>query len=201
MSTKLQQIQAILGEAEDDRWGTKSQHALDLEIAESRTRRGSHPERIINTAVLGDGTWSWKARIDGDDIVVDPCRMTCFGGSNDPQDSGMTASGISTKGNPGLIACSLPMDGRMFPGMSRAEHAALDGSPIPRVPWKTTVIVTVDHFNMTIPVIDLGPGKRTGNALDLTIAAARLINPNASATNFEALGSYRVIGAAKYLKA
>jgi hypothetical protein len=160
-----------------------------------------------NKNALGDGTWSWAARIDGDDVLVENARMTCFGGSDDPQDSGETASGISTKRNPDLAACSLPMDGRMFPALSRAEHAALDGSPIPRVPWKTLVRVTVFFNNgaaqktVDLPVIDLGPGKRTGNALDLTIAAARLFNPKATATNFEARGNYRILGGAKYVKA
>lgn len=198
--TRLQDVQTALGVPADDKWGTQSQHALDLEIAESRLRRvtvGIPPK----SPILGDGTWPWTARIDGDDVVVDHCRMTCFGGSNDPQDSGATASGVSTKTNPLLAACALPMDGRMFPGLSRAEHGALDGSPIPRVPWKTMVTVVADGIKLTIPVIDLGPGKRTGNALDLTIAAARLVKAGASATNFETFGSYRVIGAAKYIKA
>lgn len=198
MSTKLQLIQAILGEDDDDKWGTKSQHALDLEIAASRSRRTT--EIPVNITTLGDGTWPWTARIDGEDVVVDNCRMTCFGGSSDPQDSGETASGVSTKKDPMIIACSLPMDGRMFPGLSRAEHSALDGSPIPRVPWNTIVEVHVNGTTLTLPVIDLGPGKRTGNALDLTIGAARLVKHFASATNFEANGSYRVIGAAKYAK-
>jgi hypothetical protein len=61
------------------------------------------------------------------------------------------------------------------------------------------VRVTVDNKSIDVPVIDLGPGKRTGNALDLTIAAARQFNPKASATNFEARGSYRILGAAKFL--
>lgn len=147
---------------------------------------------------LGDGTWPWTARIDGDDVVVDNCRMTCFGGSDDPQDSGETASGISTKEHPAIQGCALPMDGRMFPHLSKAEHAALDGSPIPRVPWNTRVRVTVDHLTIEIGAIDLGPGKHTGNALDLTWGAARIFDAKASSRNFEARGSYRVLGAAKY---
>lgn len=197
MISKLQDIQGILGVARDDIWGARSQAALDQEIAESRARKTGIP---FKGKTLGAGTWPWTARIDGDDVVVDDCRMTCFGGANDPQDSGETASGISTKNRPDLAACSLPMDGRAFPGLSRAEHAALDGSPIPRVPWKTLVRVTVGQKTVEFPVIDLGPAKRTGNALDLTIAAARLFDPKATARSFEARGSYRVLGAAKYVK-
>lgn len=198
--TKIEEIQAILGVIQDDRWERNSQHALDIEIAKSQTRHGSVPERIQNTVTLGDGTWAFRARIDGDDVVVGECRITCFGGGDDPQDSGETASGISTKSNPGLAACALPMDGRYFPGLSRSEHLALDGSPIPRVPWRTIVTVEIDGITLNIPAIDLGPAKRTKNGLDLTIAAARLVKANASATDFEAKGSYRVVGAAKYIK-
>lgn len=198
--TKIEEIQGILGVEKDDKWGTESQHALDLEVAASAIRHQLVPHRFIGEIQQGDGTWPWKARIDGDDVVVDDCRMTCFGGSNDPQDSGETASGVSTKSRPGLAACSLPMDGRYFPGLSRAEHQALDGSPIPRVPWNTIVKVTSNGITLNLPVIDLGPGKRTGNALDLTIAAARLIKATATATDFEAKGSYRVVGAAKYIR-
>lgn len=148
---------------------------------------------------LGDGTWPWTASIDGADVIVTDARATCFGGSGDPQDGGDTASGISTAKHPEIAACSLPMDGRMFKGLSPAEHRALDGSPIPRVPWQTIVRVTHNGQTEDFPVIDLGPGKRTGNALDLTIAAARRFNPKASATNFEMRCDYRVIGAAQFV--
>jgi hypothetical protein len=153
-----------------------------------------------NTILRGDGTWPWHAHIDGDDIVIIGARATCFGGAADPQDSGETASGISTKDNPALAACSLPMDGRQFKGLSRPEHAALDGSPIPRLPWKTKVQITAGAKTITVPVIDLGPGKRTGNAIDLTIAAARQFYPKASATNFEARVDVRILGGAKLAK-
>lgn len=195
--TKLQQVQAALGVEPDNKWGAKSQAAIEEAINESRITARLPFER----KVLGDGTWPWTARIDGEDVVIDSCRMTCFGGGDDPQDSGATASGISTRDRPDLAACSLPMDGRAFIGLSRAEHAALDGSPIPRIPFKTPVRVTVDKKTIEIPVIDLGPGKKTGNALDLTIAAARLFDSKATARSFEAHGSYRVLGAAKYVKA
>ncbi len=87
----------------------------------------------------------------------------------------------------------------MFSRLSEAEHAALDGSPIPRVPWKTEVRVTNGIGTVNLPVIDLGPGKRTGNAIDLTIAAARFFKPNATARNFEARVDFTIIGAAKFV--
>jgi len=147
------------------------------------------------TILRGDGTWPWNAHIDGDDIVVTG-RATCFGGSNDPQDSGETASGISTKGNPNLKACALPM---AYKGSSKALLKALGGSPIPKLPWKTKVQVEAMGKTLIVPVIDLGPGKRTGNVLDLTIAAARYFKPDATATRFAVNVTYRILGGAKFV--
>ena len=152
----------------------------------------------------GDNSFKFTAEVVGDDIVLHNVRATCFGGSADPQDSGETASGLSTKKFHWLPAVSLPMDGRMFSSTSAAFHKALDGSPIPKVPWGTMVKIThmngVDVPDYTFPVIDLGPGKRTGNALDLTIAAARLYSARASATNFEAMVDFVILGGAKYVR-
>lgn len=144
----------------------------------------------------GDGTWPWSAFVDGDDIVVLGARATCFGGSRDPQDSGETASGISTRLNPGLRACALPM---IYTGKNRSLLKALGGSPIPKVPWKTMVAVTCGKITHKFPVIDLGPAKRTGNAIDLTVPAARLYDAKATATRFEMICDYRIIGGAKFL--
>jgi hypothetical protein len=158
--------------------------------------------------LTGDSTWPFTAEIKGDDIVVTNIVITCFGGAFDPQDDGETASGVNTKYSPNLAAVSLPMDGRKF-SMTAREHAALDGSPIPKVPWHTLVEVTIDgkSFTPQSGVVDLGPGKnasKTGqpHALDLTVAAAKVFAPDASlqslATSFEKRGSYRIIRAAKF---
>lgn len=156
--------------------------------------------------VVGDGTWPWSAWAVGDDIMIRNARATCFGGSNDPDDSGETASGISTRTNPNLAAVALPMDGRSFRGMTSAEHRALDGSPIPRLgEWpknalSTRVVLTKGSIVIEVPVIDLGPGKRTATPVDLTIAAARKFNPTATASNFSTvLDSVRIIGAREFL--
>lgn len=148
------------------------------------------------TLLRGDGSWPWSARVDGDDIIVTDVIATCFGGSNDPQDNGETASGISTKGNPTLKACALPM---IYTGNSAALRKALGGSPIPKLPWKTMVEIIANGKRLTVPVIDLGPAKKTGNAIDLTLAAARFFDGNATASNFEIECSYRILGGAKYL--
>jgi len=184
----------------DGVWGKRSQAALDAAVnAQKAPPASPDPDGLV--FLTGDGTWPWRAFIDGPDILVRGARATCFGGADDPQDSGDTASGISTKDDPTIEAVSLPMDGRMFHGLNAAEHAALDGSPLPRVPWKTLVSVTHGGVSHTFPVIDLGPGKRTGNALDLTKGAARRFNPKATTTNFEMICDYRIIGGAQFVKA
>ena len=149
------------------------------------------------TILRGNGSWPWNAWIDGDDIVVIGARATCFGGSNDPQDSGATASGVSTKLNPRIVGCALPM---AYSGGSSALRKALGGSPIPKMPWCPQVIVTSGGRQLQMQCIDLGPAKYTGNAIDLTIQAARYFNQKASATNFEMRCDYRILGAAKYAR-
>jgi hypothetical protein len=67
------------------------------------------------------------------------------------------------------------------------------------VPWQTIVRVTAGDVSVDLPVVDLGPGTRTGNALDLTIAAARLFNPRANARNFELRCDYRILGGAQFV--
>ena len=151
------------------------------------------------TVLRGDGTWPWNAYVDGADIVVVNARATCFGGDADPQDDGSTASGVSTKGNTSLIGCALPL---IYTGPGKAMLAALGGSPIPRLPWRTPVEVIEAATGKTISasLIDVGPAKRTGNAIDLTLGAARRFNPHATATNFELACHYRIRGAAQYLR-
>lgn len=145
----------------------------------------------------GDGSWPWSAHVDGDDILVIGVTATAFGGSRDPQDNGQTASGISTQEHPELRACALPM---AYDGSNSALRKALGGSPIPKLPWRTMVEVMANGKRLTIPVIDLGPAKKTGHALDLTVAAARYFKSTATATNFEMICSYRILGGAKFLK-
>ena len=149
------------------------------------------------TILRGDGTWPWTAHVDGEDILVIGVRATCFGGTNDSEDNGETASGISTQDNPQLKACALPM---CYIGKNPAQLRALGGSPIPRLPWGTKVEVMANGKRLIIPVIDLGPSKRTGNAIDLTVAAARFFDGRATANNFAMECSYRIIGGARHLK-
>lgn len=149
------------------------------------------------TILRGDGTWPFSARVDGADIIVTDVCATCFGGSADPEDNGETASGISTKAHPTLKACALPM---IYRGKNKALLKALGGSPIPKLPWRTQVEILANGKRLVVPVIDLGPAKRTGNAIDLTLAAARFFSSAASATHFKLQCSYRIIGGAGFLK-
>jgi len=145
----------------------------------------------------GDGSWPFAARIDGEDIVVENVMATAFGGANDPQDNGETASGINTKHFPFYEGCALPMITPSVP--------VLRGSPIPKMPFKTTMVaVTYKDKTITVPIIDIGPGRQASregypaHAIDLTVAAAKRFVPTASATNFSIIVSYRIIGGAKY---
>src|SRR2546430_973296 len=96
MNSKIKEIQTTLGVTADGIWGPKSQSALEELI---------HPSGLV-----GDGTWNFlKAKIDGDDIIIEPGIVTAFGGKHDTMDTGETASGLSTKDNPDYIGCALPM--------------------------------------------------------------------------------------------
>jgi len=189
--TQLSQIQSILGVRPDGIFGAQSQAALSV---------------LIHSA---PGAWPFTVAVDGDDLVVKDIVITCFGGGFDPQDTGSTASGVSTLGDH-VCGVSLPMRGQDYPHLTPSEHRALDDSPIPRLPWGTMVSVTIGNltYSPSAGVIDLGPGHQASqpgspHALDLTPPAAHLFWPNTDLCKlsryFEARGSYRIHGAAKYL--
>lgn len=174
----------------DDVWGPKSQAAYDA---------------FLKTILAGSPTWTWFAEIDGNDIVVKNAWATCFGGSSDPQDSGETASGYPTNGHDDIIACALPLDGYGV--------AELKGSPLPKMPFGlfkngtqnpdgAFVIAEFDGVKTpSMPVLDLGPAKKTGNSIDLSIAAAQTIHPHADAQNFKVrLTKYTILGGKKWIK-
>jgi hypothetical protein len=213
------QIQALCGLSGADVDGLllgKSLAAFDalrdLALSEYRAAHAApEPQPLPGGLLIGDGTWPFHARIAGDDIVCENIVITCFGGAFDPQDSGATASGISTRKNPDIHGVSIAMDGRQFRGLSAGEHRALDGSPFPKMPWGTKVQVTVGGktFTPDAGVIDLGPGKQASkpgepHALDLTPGAAAILCPNQSprflANNFEVRGSFRILGGAQFAK-
>lgn len=141
----------------------------------------------------GDGSWPFYVRLDGDDAVLvaiqgRPMLATWFGGDADPLDSGDTASGVKTKGNPNILGCALPMN----------YIAACAGSPIPKLPWKTQVYVEAKGRALTVPLIDIGPNKRTGKTIDLTLAAfGHFAYPSRGVIQADTI---QIIGGARYFK-
>ena len=139
-------------------------------------------------ALTGDGTWGFTAIVDGDDIIVRNAVATWFGGVGDPEDNGETASGVNTKKRPNILGCALPMN-----------FGPCAGSPIPKVPWGTQVEIThlATEKTITVPVIDLGPARGTGHAIDLSVAAFQQFAPLRIG---RVVVNYRVIGVARQLK-
>ena len=138
--------------------------------------------------LTGNGPWGFAATVEGNDIVVRNAQATWFGGANDLQDNGETASGISTKRRPDIQGCALPLN-----------YGPCAGSPIPKLPWGTRVEVThlASLSTITVPVIDLGPSRGTGHAIDLTVAAFKTFAP----LSIGKIGvDYRIVGAVRYLK-
>ena len=146
---------------------------------------GFNTVRTLN----GDGTWAFDATVEGNDIVVRCAKTTWFGGANDPNDNGETASGLNTKRHPTIKGCALPMN-----------FGPCAGSPLPRLPWMTKVEVThaLTGKTITVPLIDLGPGHRTGAALDLTQPAFKDFGELRIGV---VTTDYRILGGAKYLPA
>ena len=157
--------------------------------------------------VITSPGWKLRVGVDHPDIVVANTKATWFGGSNDPMDSGETASGYPTKGHPNLMGCSLPM---RYEGRHKATRVALGGSPMPRMPFgiysngrpnKAGAWVRVTNNDtgntIVVPVIDLGPARWTGKGIDLTIAAFKALGGSLRQGVMDV--SYRVLGGAKYV--
>ncbi|MBA7714579.1 hypothetical protein ES703_123605 [subsurface metagenome] len=133
--------------------------------------------------------------VSGDDIVVRDVTSTWFGGIDDPSDNGRTASGLSTRDNPDLIGCALPMD--------RAGSPKTDGSPIPKLPYLTTIVAVTNKktgTSLSVKLIDLGPAKppASRHALDLTKAAFRALggNPDDGVMRVD----YKIIDGARHVR-
>jgi hypothetical protein len=137
----------------------------------------------------GTGTWGFEALVDGNDIIVRGAKATWFGGLSDLQDNGETASAISTIKRPDIEGCALPMN-----------FGPCKGSPLPRFPWGTKI--EVKHLAsgkiITVALIDLGPARVTGNAIDLTSAAFKQF---ASLATGKVMVDYRIPNGARYLTA
>ncbi len=143
--------------------------------------------------LIGDGSFTFKVVVDGDDLLVENVRATWFGGKDDNYDNGHTASGVlnNQDGLSTPLGCALPIPG---------GHAT-SGTPFPKLPWKTQVRVFNIHTarTITVPLIDIGPAKppAANAALDLTQSAFAALGGNKKAGSIRV--NYRVIGGAKFL--
>ena len=161
-------------------------------IVATRVNGGAIRPTQQDSILRGDGSFSFFAQIDGDDLVVENVKCTHFGGADDPMDDGRTASGLNTKDDPNILGCALPMD--------KAGTPKTDGSPIPFLKYKETHVVVKNRANsktMKVPLIDLGPSKFANSraAIDLTKAAFTALGAGLSAGVIRV--DYRVLGGAK----
>lgn len=162
------------------------------------TRRTAPSVANERRVFTGDGTWPFYVTIDGDDAVMRATlgrklTATWFGGDDDKHDDGRTASGIMTRGNPGLLGCALPM--QISNGVKVHKCA---GSPIHNIPYGAQITVTAGNVTLTAPLIDVGPAKWTSDSVDLTQAAFRKFSP-LHRGSFR-VDSVRIHDGAKYFK-
>ena len=195
---KIKALQAVLSVKQDGFWGGVSQSALDALL--------SQPREIAPPSGKSGKGWEWlTVKAHGEDLVIENATVTAFGGDSDSMDSGETASGINTKGIPDILGCALPMrrdTSKAFiidkKGVKR--EPILRGSPIPKLPWGTRVQFTdpKEGTSITVELIDEGPAGWTKHHGDLTIAAARHFDKNATANSARIPKlTIRILGAAK----
>lgn len=181
-----------------DNWfGAKSEAAYQAFLASMRPKELTD-EDLLKGTILKPATEGWEfmeAMIVGDDIVIKNAVVTAFGGADDKMDSGETASGLSTKAKPTFLGCALPM--------RRDTSSVLRGSPIPKLPWFTFVhfIDPTTGRAVETQLVDEGPAKWTKHSADLTVTAAKVFDPKATANaaNIPHL-TIRIMGGAKYVK-
>jgi hypothetical protein len=156
----------------------------------------------MSTPIPTHQEWEWLALATdaGDILTVKTLQVvTFFGGMNDPEDNGETASGVSTR-DPAVMGCALPGN--------RPHLPELAGSPVPAsLPFKTMVRFWNPENNrqIEVPYIDLGPAlyvvedcvkRYLHRGADLTIAAFKALggDPDKGSLRLK----YRILGAAKY---
>ena len=143
--------------------------------------------------LAGDGTFRFGVVVDGDDLLVENVRATWFGGMDDKDDNGETASGVlnNQEGRFTPLGCALPI-----PGGPRTS-----GSPFPMLPWRIQVRVynCGNHRMITVPLIDRGPAKPpfANAALDLTQSAFAALGGNKAFGHITV--NFRVLGGVRYL--
>ncbi len=184
-------IQRILGTEPDGIPGPNDEKSLGKLKEEAKFEHANQirAKKLEASPILTGGEgWAFTARVDGDDIVVENCTVTWFGGDNDPLDNGETASGIPTKGNPNLMGCALPV-------LPQVHSTA--NSPLPKIPWGTTVLFTYNWKTIGTTLVDNGPARSARDAADLTVKAFREF---ASLNQGVLKGvHYRIVGGAKFI--
>lgn len=148
-----------------------------------------------------DTGWKFKAEVIGDDVLVRDTTATWFGGEADVEsgdDNGETASGIDTVGNPGLMGCALPVIVRDASGRLKKSTCTSPIAVTPHLPWKTMVEVTCGAVTITVPLLDNGPTKGSGDGIDLTQAAFKAFGRPLSQGVIKGI-SYKILGVARYM--
>ena len=153
----------------------------------------------------GDGTWGFEVMVDGDDLVMNNVTATCWG-TDDPDDSGVAASGINTqKFGPLYPMCALPM----------AIGKVCVGSPLPDIRpnrhWGNHVTNIAEFLEVQVEsvsgnegtttfCVDIGPSKNTKDprAIDLSVKAIRNLGYNGVANDFQAKVNVRIINGNKH---
>lgn len=147
-------------------------------------------------ALQGAGNYPFDLLVDGADLVARDVLATWFGGDDDPNDNGETASGVMTRGNPGVLGCALPLD-----------FGPCAGSPVPNIPFRDSegrLQIWVRIFNrankevLTVPAIDRGPSPPplAEGIIDCTQETSRRLN-NGVRDNMRV--DFRIHGGAHWL--
>lgn len=148
--------------------------------------------------LVGDGHWSdtFRPYVPGENIRADSVKGTRFGGADDSQDGGTTASGISTANHPELLGCSLP-----FRQVVRGKpFGPTLGSPIPHLPYLITHVTITSHKtgkSITVPLLDIGPSKGTNHGIDMTNATVKALGLALSDGVYEV--DFEILGGAHYV--
>lgn len=132
--------------------------------------------------------WPFTVQVVGDDLVIENVYASNFGDAKDVGNNPISASGLNTVAEPNYPGCSLPLD-----------YGPTSGSPIPKVPWYTVVMVTAMGKTVTTHLVDDGPsnGLKPPRAIDLTDVVFEQFAPLGQGLISGV--TVRIVGGAQYL--